>query len=1739
MRNRWRKAAIGVAAIVLLATTGWFARFALLRAALEGGVALATGYHLRIGDLHAGGGHLTLHDVHLSRRGDRVLDVDVIDVGYVFRDFFPGGKRRYGLTGVALQRPRLYVIRRTDGAFNISIPKSETQPGGPALPLIMLARATNGSIDLIDNNNLDPSAHHLQVQNIDFWARVDTGALTRYRLDGALAVEGHVYPVHAQATIDVDRGYAMQRVRAADIPIRGLGNFLINSDVALLQRGNLRDLDLRVYALDVKPNVPFTYHLAGGARLTGIGVKLAVLTQTVEALHGPLVFDDDTIVSPKMSGRIGATPLVLAGGMFDFSEPKFRLAVLTHEDLRILHRDFNFLRTEPLAGQLAATCMLEGAVSDPLILADATGKELFYKAIRIRNFRATIAYHRGMVFAGNVRAQVGGVHTRVAGRFLVGGKQVDSELALAADAPAGRMPYLDRIAPNARTHITITGAGQDLLLDTHAVLNAVGPGENVSGTFALNPQGVGELGAFHARQEQGGVDGAFVMDRERGSSALWLNAAGLRIYPANPAAALEGVELPSFPPITGLFNGQVAGVDINQRVILLGKGLAMHANFQGVPIARASAEFGGPIDRLALGGVDAYGEFGHFVGRGALRSPGFAFAGNLDGTLEGMRRWTGDLGASGGVHGAVAVLSDGANTLVQTPGVGLVNGRIHGVPIRRIEGTFAVKPFGIVVYAAAADIAGGRAVARGNSRDGIALATAGIDARNLRATGLPVSRGLIIGTGDLKLTGPHQNALSFDGSIALDDGRVLGRRIDGSANIAYSGDSLGINSGSVALSNALTFVDGRINDLGSLPHYDVHANLGYANLGSLAHEFRFPVPYLQGFAAGDVQMRGSGNSPTVSGALQIPIGSVNGLAFEDMHALVDVAGDAIKANGRVTVGSTRAKFNVFSGKGLGARIDSDQADLSDFNDYFPRAGTFSGRGSVHAHFTRNKDSVASDGSVDLRDFRYLAFPFGDTKASWNGVNGNIAGSVHIAGVGGSLDGSGTISVPKGTKLAKIASATSVDVRGAVRDIDLDVWLPAAGYTPPVFGHVNASGAIRGRYPALALDLDGEMDDARIGRLPIDRVRISAAAQAGPGQAMRTQIRSADISIAGIDLHGSGSLGFRPQDTLALDLDAHAAHLGDMVQRLTGKAYDLDGVGDVHIAVRGTPSSPTAQAAFSISPLRVSRLQIPSISGTAVIDRERIALRDTAMNLPSGKVSLSGGVPLIAGPKGIPPTLPLSFDLALDDIGMDQFAVLGPPHTKLDGVLGGDVHVRGTVGAPQLGGSIQLTGGGYTGPLETRPIKGIDAALAFNETSATLTRFTASIGGGTLDGSGSLALPTPSSGTPLHYSATFTADAIRMAFPGYGSFRADGSLALESGADQPGTLTGDVRISDASVPLNDFLRAGAAGPTSGRFTLATPAQPAPTRSLVMAALPIPEWVGDLGLNLRLEAGNNVRIRSPILDIGGKGSVQIAGRLRDPTLAGELNATPGGSLFLNRAFKLQEASVRFSPTNGIAPALYARATTEIQPVGGYQPIDVTVTAQGLIPDIKLSYASNPPYDEGTIVGLLFNATALGAPVGTLNAFAPTTNILLPPNAFEQTPGGTFALSQEASSLINAQFTARLLAPIEQGLGSAFGLSDLSINVAPTGSVGVQARRLLGNNISALYGASVNYPYRMTFGLESRPTPETSVVFTAFTQQGLYSFGEVRPDSYLSANPLLGSAADAGGTYGFTVNIQRRSH
>ena len=59
------------------------------------------------------------------------------------------------------------------------------------------------------------------------------------------------------------------------------------------------------------------------------------------------------------------------------------------------------------------------------------------------------------------------------------------------------------------------------------------------------------------------------------------------------------------------------------------------------------------------------------------------------------------------------------------------------------------------------------------------------------------------------------------------------------------------------------------------------------------------------------------------------------------------------------------------------------------------------------------------------------------------------------------------------------------------------------------------------------------------------------------------------------------------------------------------------------------------------------------------------------------------------------------------------------------------------------------------------------------------------------------------------------------------------------------------------------------------------------------------------------------------------------------------------------------------------------------------------------------------------------------------------------------GTITVGQEAFNILNAQFTAGLLAPVETALGQGLGLSSVNLTLGYYGNVGVTATRLLGQD------------------------------------------------------------------------------
>ena len=65
------------------------------------------------------------------------------------------------------------------------------------------------------------------------------------------------------------------------------------------------------------------------------------------------------------------------------------------------------------------------------------------------------------------------------------------------------------------------------------------------------------------------------------------------------------------------------------------------------------------------------------------------------------------------------------------------------------------------------------------------------------------------------------------------------------------------------------------------------------------------------------------------------------------------------------------------------------------------------------------------------------------------------------------------------------------MRVHAEELDVSAWLQALGYDRPVSGHIDANGTIRGRLPQLALSGTASLNGGRFGKLPIDRLSLTA------------------------------------------------------------------------------------------------------------------------------------------------------------------------------------------------------------------------------------------------------------------------------------------------------------------------------------------------------------------------------------------------------------------------------------------------------------------------------------------------------------------------------------------------------------------------------------------------------------------------------------------------------------------------
>jgi autotransporter translocation and assembly factor TamB len=1731
LQARTARIGIALAAALVLAVVLAF-RGPLLRAGVAAVVDYASGYQIAVGDLRLEGGRALVRDLHVARRGETVLDADSVEIRYRLRDLLPGGAHRYGLLAIALERPRLQIVRFADGSFNVS--GNGAAPGGtsqalnaaPGAPLQFAATVRDGSVVLVDPNRVLPVARRLWADGLDGTAEIDSAARSVVRFEGRVA-SAAAQRFEGAGRIDAG-GYEIFRVRAGYVAIAPLADYFINTPSAEVREAAARDVDLRVYTFGPRADGSIAYHVGGTGTLAGGVIHLPGLVEPARDLRGRVDLYDDGLVAQQLRGRVGAVGVRLAGGLYDRADPQFRLGIVAEDaPLGELRKLFSFSRALPLGGAVRVVSLLENAVGDPLSITSVQARRAAYGAIPVENAAGRAVYYDSAVDLVGARGTYGGLAVAADGAIELG-DVTHSQLVVDARGPAARIPFLAQIAPDAAVHATALIAGDGVRLDARGVADGSGGGTTLSGVFHVDPDGDGAFGPLRIAQSDGAsAAGTFYLNRIASESGFWLDARGISYARLTSDPHLPGLTLA--PPVFGgRLDGSLAGDGPPSNFRIAGTARARGLQVAGVRIDEVSGSLAGGFASLRLGNIAARGPWGTFHGTGAYLRSTLALAGAYRGSFTQLRGFTGDLGARGTLDGPVALLISPERTVVQARGERSRDATVYGVPIDGLSGTLAVTGPSLRVYAASARVAGGAFAAAGalEGTRGVGVSVAGADALRLRAIA-PLGAGRVAAIGTLRSSGKQAR---FDGGLAVGGATVDRLPLDANGDVTLTGERLDLRATDAVVGAALGTLSGSLRDLGTrAPRYDVGVHLTTMQLAPFEQRLTHARNGLVGTAEGDARVRGTPGALALSGRLAIPEGGVNGLGFRDGAARFVVTPSSLFVGGLATVGTTETTFGTsFAGGDAAVRVSAKAADLADFNDLFDTGDTLGGTGRVDVSFRKRGPNVNTSADIAIAALRYRRFDLGDATAHWTSRGPNVTGKVAFGGASGRLALAGSLVVPRQAPIAQILERSRFDGTAQLRDLDLGVWLPAVGLQLPIAGRVDADARIAGPLRNPDMRTNVTLVGGSLGRFPVDRLEIATTSTLS-----RTTITSANLEFPSLSVTGSGSFGLGARDPLTLALHAKSPDIGAIAARLRGSTAPLTGEGEVDLKVGGTRSQPRVTGGFDLEGASLGGVAIPQALGEFSLAGRDLVLSDAEIGFAKGTLYLAGSVPLEVEPLGFGPApAPITLDLRAQGIDLANFKPLLPEGSTLQGELDGHMALGGTAGNPRLDGSLTLAGGALRAPFETEPLQDVSAQLTFAGDAAKLERLHAAGGGGTLDGSGNVRfanLVHPSTDAAYQFLARLAHFGLDL--PEFGSGQIDGTISLTHVPRATPKLYADLALSDATIPFSALLLAAGAG--GGGF------EASPT---IAQGPPVP---GGIALDLLLGAERNVRVRSANIDIGARGSLQVSGSTSAPVLFGGFDSTGGTLAYFNTVFRIIDGNVKFEPDLGVIPYLQMRAVTHVlnpdpntvRNVTG--SADVSLEVRGPVTNLAIDLSSDPAYDRQQILGLLLNAPALGASnlfgtTGQPTLYGSTT--ALPGGVVANRTTGEFSVAQEAFGIANAQFTRTLLAPIESSVAQAVGLTNVAVNVDYLGNVGLTARKVLGKKINAIYGTTFGYPYRQTFGFEFKPNESTAAQVTVFETLGAYGLNSLTPAYLNGTNLKVQAAQPTQGTAGFSLSLQR---
>ncbi len=313
-----------------------------------------------------------------------------------------------------------------------------------------------------------------------------------------------------------------------------------------------------------------------------------------------------------------------------------------------------------------------------------------------------------------------------------------------------------------------------------------------------------------------------------------------------------------------------------------------------------------------------------------------------------------------------------------------------------------------------------------------------------------------------------------------------------------------------------------------------------------------------------------------------------------------------------------------------------------------------------------------------------------------------------------------------------------------------------------------------------------------------------------------------------------------------------------------------------------------------------------------------------------------------------------------------FSLAGLPDQSLTGPLGVAADFTGRVSRPSLRGIVRGRGLTYANATYGTRLTNLALAGRFTGERLEIDQLSANAGDGTVTGKGYINLAA-ASGYPANFELALNnarlanSDALRAT--------ASGTVRLAKLPNQAPVLSGTVRLPATRYQI---IRQGSAEvPELTGVRFKPPRGPA--RITGDRAPPPQSGFGDVALDLRIIAPDELFVAGMGLESEWRADLAVTGSNDAPRIAGEVNLIRGTLGFAGRSFTLREGRIRFTG-GGSENAVIALSAVET-----IEDVAITINVGGSVSNPQITFASTPGLPQDEIVSRIL----FGGSVGSLSA------------------------------------------------------------------------------------------------------------------------------------------------------------